>query len=106
MKKQVLTTLLAASVLFSASALYAEHHKEKSVESRVEHKVEKMTKHLELTPEQQEQIKPIIAEKLAKMKAAQTESHTKIEAILTDEQKAKVAEHKGKKFKQCKDKRK
>jgi Spy/CpxP family protein refolding chaperone len=104
MKKQVLTTLLAASVLFSASALYAEHHQEKSAESRVEHKIEKMTKHLDLTPEQQEQIKPIIAEKIEKMKAIQVESQSKIQAILTDEQKAMIAEHKGKKFKQCKDK--
>lgn len=105
MKKQVLTSLLAASVLFSASALYAEHHKEKSVESRVEHKIEKMTKYLELTPEQQAEIKPILTEKMTKMKALHEESQGKIAEVLTDEQKAKVAEKKDKKFKQCKDKK-
>jgi Spy/CpxP family protein refolding chaperone len=105
--KRILTAVVLASSLFvTAQAVYAgDHHKMKTEAERAEFMVEKMTKHLELTEAQQSQIKPVLLEKMSKMKAAKDESKAKIDAILTDEQKAKMAEHKDKKSKQCKDKK-
>jgi len=57
----------------------------------------KMTKQLNLTKEQQDQIRAIKDEKMQKVEAAQTEAHEKIKAILTPEQQAKF----DKKMKSC-----
>ncbi len=105
--KRILTAMVLASSLFvSAQAVYAgDHHKMKTEAERAEFMVKKMTKHLDLTEEQQRQIKPLLLEEMTKRKALRDESKAKIDAVLTDEQKAKKAELKDKKFKQCKDKK-
>ena len=105
MTKLLTTCLLASSLFLSVQVVNAEHHKMKSDAERVEFKIEKMAKHLDLTEEQKQQIKPILAEKMATMKKVREDARLKIQAFLTDEQKAKMEEHKGKKFKQCRDKK-
>lgn len=68
------------------------HHEEFSVDK----KLERMTKDLSLTPEQQSSIRTILEEKKSRMdalheqmKTIKDETHQKIQGVLNDEQKAK-----------------
>lgn len=56
--------------------------------SRAEHRLERMTEHLKLSDEQQQQIKALIDQQIEARKAAKQQMKNKIRAVLTDEQKA------------------
>ena len=58
----------------------------------VDHHLAKMTKDLNLTADQQAQIKPILQEQEHKMRELNRRTHSKIQAVLTDEQKKKFEE--------------
>ena len=59
-----------------------------SAEDRVNHRVERLTAHLNLSTEQQAQVKTILQEKNAKLTAAWKETHDRIAAVLNDQQRA------------------
>lgn len=61
-----------------------------------EEQLERLTQKLNLTSEQQAQVKPILAEKQERLQQVRRETHEKIKAILTEEQKAKFEEMKAK----------
>jgi Spy/CpxP family protein refolding chaperone len=60
----------------------------------VDHQLAKMTKDLNLTADQQAQIKPILQEQQHKMRELHRTTDSKIQAVLTDEQKKKMEEMK------------
>ncbi|MCG6860530.1 MAG: pilus assembly protein [Chromatiaceae bacterium] len=57
-------------------------------EGRLEARVVQMTKQLELTPEQEAQIRAILEAERAKQRAERTAVRKKIDSVLTDEQRA------------------
>ncbi len=89
MKKLALALLLMVGLTVSAQDKPAEGKKctkgEASCKSP-EQCVEKMTKELSLTTDQQTKVKAIVSEKQAKMKAAHEETETKLKGVLTAEQ--------------------
>lgn len=88
-------SLLAALPLQADDAMGDKHP------MMMEKKLEKMTKELDLTPDQQARVKAVLEEQKPKMQALHEqkkklaeETHQRIESVLTEEQKAKFAEMK------------
>jgi Spy/CpxP family protein refolding chaperone len=108
MKKQAL--ILIAAVVFTTLSVTTPVVRAQSAAESSKTWVEKLSKDLELTPEQTEKLKPVVQDRVTKMKAINsdtllTESERKtmsaevretfnkqLLAILTPEQKAKFAE--------------
>ncbi len=59
-------------------------------EQRVDHMVSRMAEHLSLTTEQQTELKGIFMEQNEKHKKVSEETQTRVQAVLTDEQKEKA----------------
>ena len=110
MKKTILMTLMALVATTAVNAQDFQEFQERrgpSPEKRIEHQVQRLDKKLKLTDEQKQQLKDYYAE-FDKMQQARMEQmrmqekrerealDSKINSILTDEQKAKYAEMKEK----------
>ena len=106
--------------LFAVTAIADEHARDghKNQQHRAEHRLQKMTKKLDLTAQQQEAVSAILAEAKSKKQALNKqynieayhkekraiggESRQKIDALLTDQQKASFKKMKKKsKKKKC-----
>ena len=59
-----------------------------SAEDRVNHRIERLTAHLNLSTEQQAQVKTIMQDEDAKLAAAWKETHDRIATVLNDQQRA------------------
>lgn len=106
MNKTVLTGVFLSGLLTAmipVTTLHADYGRGKKGphEFSVDEKVERMTKKLDLTSEQQSSIRTILEDKKSKMqslheqmKTLQDETQQKIDAVLTAEQKAKHEEMK------------
>lgn len=98
------TLLWAALTVLLPLGLQADEgmHKGEMKEKRLEH----LTKKLDLTAEQQASLSTILDEQHAKMKALHEETQSRIDSILTPEQKAKRAQMKDEMKEKKKEKRK
>lgn len=88
MKKTLIAGLFALTTATAGAALAApdaantgKHH---------ERHLERMASELQLTTEQQEQLRAVHSEQFEKMKALREEKQQKVDAILTDEQRTKL----------------
>lgn len=61
-------------------------------EQRVDHMVSRMAEHLNLTAEQQTELKSIFLEQNDKHRKLSQETQTRVQSVLTDEQKQKLEE--------------
>lgn len=88
MKPILIAGLLALSTAASASVLAAPEDMSKYHDRHMQ----RMTSELQLTEEQQQQLRTVHQEQFDKMKALHQEKQEKVEAILTDEQRSKWQE--------------
>ena len=91
---RISTILIGSALLLATSITYADDHKSNS-----NNHIEKITKKLELTTDQSEKFKSIMKEGHLKIKAIRAETKEKINAILSPEQQAKMAEMRAKRMK-------
>ena len=61
-----------------------------SAEDRINHRVERLTARLNLSTEQQAQVKTILQEEDTKLAASWKETHDRIAAVLNDQQRAQL----------------
>ena len=64
----------------------------KNVEQRIEKRIERITERLDLSPEQAESLATVMREQAAKRQALREETRTRVDAILTDEQRAQASQ--------------
>jgi Spy/CpxP family protein refolding chaperone len=88
MKKTVAALALGA-ILLPAAVIAGGHFGE----HRADRKVDRMAEHLQLTEQQQAEVKDIFASQREKHMKLRDETHEKIQAILTEEQRATMAKH-------------
>lgn len=88
MKHILIAGLLALSTAASASVLAAPADMSKYHDKHMQ----RMTSELQLTEEQQQQLRAVHQEQFDKMKALHQEKQEKVDAILTDEQRSKWQE--------------
>ncbi|PRB80605.1 periplasmic heavy metal sensor [Pseudomonas sp. MYb185] len=79
-----LTTATAGAALAAPDAAEMGKHHQKHLE--------RLASELQLTAEQQEQLRAVHTEQFEKMKALRDEKQQKVDAILTDEQRTKLQE--------------
>ncbi len=87
-----LVSALLAALFFTHAALPARIHAEEMKERRLE----RMTKTLDLTSDQQAAVKAALEDQRVKMKALHEETEIKITSVLNDDQKKKYADLKDK----------
>ncbi|MBA6418888.1 hypothetical protein [Pseudomonas sp. 5Ae-yellow] len=85
MKKRLLTATLIVATFMSGAALAGAANND-----RHERGMQRMTEALSLTSEQQEQIRQIRAEEGTKMRALREEAKSRMDAVLTAEQRDKA----------------
>lgn len=87
MNKKIITIILALALPLTVAALPGDPG---NAEGRHADRIERLTKNLDLTPEQKTKVEAIYQEQHDKFKAIHQETRSRIEAILTKEQLAKM----------------
>ena len=90
MKKTLIAGLFALTTATAGAALAAPDAADRG--KHHERHLERMASELQLTTEQQEQLRAVHAEQFEKMKALHEEKKQKVDAILTAEQRTKLQE--------------
>lgn len=83
--RKIIILLGSAALITATSLTYAQR-------DHVNHMVDRMVEKLELNTTQTEQVKSIMAEQQAKRQALREETKTKLQAVLTEEQMARMEE--------------
>lgn len=88
MKNILIASLFALTTAASAAAMAAPEHMGKYHDKHMQ----RMSSELQLTEEQQQELRAVHKEQFGKMKALHEEKQEKVNAILTDEQRGKWQE--------------
>jgi Spy/CpxP family protein refolding chaperone len=99
--KKSLTALALAAALIPVAVLAGGQFGEK----RLDYRVERMTEQLQLDTAQQAEVRKILQEQQAQRRALREQTRERIDATLTDEQRAKLAEWREQRAKRFCDKR-
>jgi len=84
--KKTVTALALGAILIPAAVFAGSHFSEQ----RQEHRLERMTEHLQLTTQQQTEVRRIMDEQQDKRRALHDETRQRIAAVLTGEQRTKA----------------
>lgn len=101
MKRLLTATAVASTLLLSAQVLHADDHRPMMQRHSPEQMLERMAERLNLTEEQKNNIRPILEEESAKMRALHEERRQKIESFLTEEQKQQMQQRNKMRKKEC-----
>ena len=102
MKRLATAILISSALLMTAQVVRADDNYAPMKRHSSEQMLERMTKKLNLTEEQQKNIKPVLEEQFQKMRELRKESREKIESYLTDEQKQQLKQRMESRKKHCK----
>ena len=86
MKKILISSAFALAAVMSAPSMAGEHMDKEHGEKHMQ----RMTERLDLTPEQQEQVKSIYQEQMQKHKQIKEEGKKRMSEVLNDEQEQKL----------------
>lgn len=101
MKRLLIASAIASTLLLSTQALRAEDDAPKHPRHSPEQMVERMAEGLNLTEQQKNNITTIKKEEFEKIRTLREENRTKIESYLNDEQKQQLKDRKNLRNKKC-----
>jgi Spy/CpxP family protein refolding chaperone len=86
--RKTFTALALSAVLIPAAVIAGGHFGEQ----RLEHRVERMSAQLQLDPAQQTELRTILEQQQAQRRALREQTRARIDAVLTEEQRSKLAQ--------------